>query len=41
MSFVGFGVDLALGKGTSSATSITGLKVMFAEFGLPLDAVGE
>lgn len=41
MSLVGFGVDLALGKGTSSATSITGLRAMFAEFGLPLDAVGE
>jgi len=41
MSLVGFGVDLALGRGTSSATSITGLRAIFAEFGLPLDVVGE
>ena len=41
MSLVGFGVDLALGRGTSSATNITGLRAMFAEFGLPLDAVAE
>lgn len=41
MSLVGFGVDLALGRGTSSATSITGLRAMFAEFGLLFEAVGE
>lgn len=41
MSLVGFGVDLALGRGTSSATSIAGLRAMFAELGLPLDVVGE
>jgi hypothetical protein len=41
MSLVGFGVDLALGSGTSSATSITGLRAIVAEFGLPLDVVGE
>lgn len=41
MSLVGFGVDLALGKGTSSATSVTGLRAMTAEFGLPLDTGGE
>lgn len=41
MSLVGLGVDLAFGRGTSSATSITGLRVMLAEFGLLLEAVGE
>jgi hypothetical protein len=41
ISLVGFGVDLALGKGTSSATSITGLNVIFAELGLSFEAVGE
>lgn len=41
MSFVGFGVDLGLDRGTSSATSMTGLSAMFAEFGLPLEVVGE
>jgi hypothetical protein len=41
VSLVGFGVDRALGKGTSSATSITGLSAMVAELGLPLVPVGE
>jgi hypothetical protein len=41
MSLVGFGVDLAFGRGTSSATSITGLSAIFAEFRLPFDVVGE
>ena len=41
MSLVGFGGDLALAKGTSSATSITGLRAIFAEFGLPLVVAGD
>lgn len=41
ISLVGFGVDRAFGKGTSSATSITGLRAMFSEFGLPLEIVGD
>lgn len=38
---MGFGVDLAFGRGTSSATSITGLRAMLVEFGLLLEGVGE
>lgn len=41
MSLVGFGVDLVFGKGTSSATSITGLRAILAEFRLLLEGVGE
>jgi hypothetical protein len=40
ISLVGFGVDLALGKGTCSATSITGLRAT-PELGLPLEDVGD
>lgn len=41
MSLGGLGVFLALGGGTSSATSITGLRAMIAELGLPLLTDGE
>jgi hypothetical protein len=40
INLVGFGVDLALGKGTCSATSITGLRAT-PELGLPLEDVGD
>lgn len=41
MSLGGLGVDLALGRGTSSATNITGLRAMIAELELPLLTDGE
>ena len=40
ISLVGFGVDLALGRGTCSATSITGLRAT-PELGLPLEDAGD
>lgn len=41
ISLVGFGVDLALGRGTCSATSITGLRATPNELGLSLEDVGD
>lgn len=41
INLVGFGVDLALGTVTSSATSITGLRGAPVELGLPSEDVGD
>lgn len=41
ISRVGLGVDRAFGRGTSSATNITGLRATPSELGLPLEEVGD
>jgi len=41
ISRAGFGGDFAFDKGTSSATSITGLSVIFGESGLPFVVAGD